>query len=140
MGPQILWFIDRNFRTLDIILWLGTPSVVFFFFRCSIIAVYIPFPRNCALLTPQKGNSMQTPISSRNQNLHHNSQRRGIIIPAYLYAWTPLCTPNRHRGQSSVRSEEDYCHDVKEWQVIMMNSVSHWWLGPTLCFSVTKNI
>lgn len=95
------------------------------FFRCSIIAVYIPFPRNCALLTPQKGNSMQTPISSRNQNLHHNSQRRGIIIPAYLYAWTPLCTPNRHRGQSSVRSEEDYCHDVKEWQVIMMNSVSH---------------
>lgn len=139
MGPQILWFIDRNFRTLDIILWLGTPSVVFFF-GCSIIAVYIPFPRNCALLTPQKGNSMQTPISSRNQNLHHNSQRRGIIIPAYLYAWTPLCTPNRHRGQSSVRSEEDYCHDVKEWQVIMMNSVSHWWLGPTLCFSVTKNI
>lgn len=139
MGPQILWFIDRNFRTLDIILWLGTPSVVFFF-GCSIIAVYIPFPRNCALLTPQKGNSMQTPISSRNQNLHHNSQRRGIIIPAYLYAWTPLCTPNRHRGQSSVRSEEDYCHDVKEWQVIMMNSVSHWWLGPTLCFSVTKYI
>lgn len=139
MGPQILWFIDRNFRTLDIILWLGTPSVVFFF-GCSIIAVYIPFPRNCALLTPQKGNSMQTPISSRNQNLHHNSQRRGIIIPAYLYAWTPLCTPNRHRGQSSVRSEEDYCHDVKEWQVIIMNSVSHWWLGPTLCFSVTKNI
>lgn len=139
MGPQILWFIDRNFRTLDIILWLGTPSVVFFF-GCSIIAVYIPFPRNCALLTPQEGNSMQTPISSRNQNLHHNSQRRGIIIPAYLYAWTPLCTPNRHRGQSSVRSEEDYCHDVKEWQVIMMNSVSHWWLGPTLCFSVTKNI
>lgn len=112
MGPQILWFIDRNFRTLDIILWLGTPSVVFFF-GCSIIAVYIPFPRNCALLTPQKGNSMQAPISSRNQNLHHNSQRRGIIIPAYLYAWTPLCTPNRHRGQSSVRSEEDYCHDVK---------------------------
>lgn len=139
MGPQILWFIDRNFRTLDIILWLGTPSVVFFF-GCSIIAVYIPFPRNCALLTPQKGNSMQTPISSRNQNLHHNSQRRGIIIPAYLYAWTPLCTPNRHRGQSSVKSEEDYCHDVKEWQVIIMNSVSHWWLGPTLCFSVTKNI
>lgn len=139
MGPQILWFIDRNFRTLDIILWLGTPSVVFFF-GCSIIAVYIPFPRNCALLTPQKGNSMQAPISSRHQNLHHNSQRRGIIIPAYLYAWTPLCTPNRHRGQSSVRSEEDYCHDVKEWQVIMMNSVSHWWLGPTLCFSVTKNI
>lgn len=38
----------------------------------------------------------------------------------------PHCAPRIDtEDKSSVKSEEVYCHDVKEWQVMMMNSVSH---------------